>query len=166
MSHVVMGVDPGFSVTGFSIVCAEGSRVRLYECGGFTMSRSLTLAQRIGLFHNFFNDKIGYYHVNVVALETPFLGKNAQNFLKLGYLRGMLYYLHNLHGTELCEFSPREVKQAITGYGAADKEQVARLIMRLFPDLTTPRTYDVTDAIAVSLCGLWRRPAQRLAGGL
>jgi crossover junction endodeoxyribonuclease RuvC len=165
MSYVVMGVDPGFSVTGFSIVCSEGSRIRLYECGGFTMSRSLTLAQRIGLFHNFFHDKMQHYQVNVVALETPFLGKNAQNFLKLGYLRGMLYYLHNLHDTALCEFSPREVKQAITGYGAADKEQVARLVMRLFPELAVPRTHDVTDAIAISLCGLWRLPVRRLADG-
>jgi crossover junction endodeoxyribonuclease RuvC len=164
VNHIVMGVDPGFSVTGFSIVGAEGSRIRLYDCGGFTMSRSLTLAQRIGLFHNFFHEKMGIYGVTVVALETPFLGKNAQNFLKLGYLRGMMYYLHNLHGTILCEFSPPEVKRAITGYGAADKEQVARLVMRLFPELAVPRTYDVTDAIAISLCGLWRLPARRLEG--
>lgn len=159
MSRIVLGVDPGFSISGFSVVTLDQGRMKLHDYGGFTMSRSYTLAARIELFHNFFHEKIEYYKVNVVALETPFLGKNAQNFLKLGYLRGMLYYLHHRHNTLLCEFSPREVKQTLTGYGAADKEQVARLVMRFFPELNAPKTYDVTDAIAVSLCGLWYRPS-------
>jgi len=158
MTRIVMGIDPGFSITGFSIVASEqGGRIVLRDCGGFTMSRSLTLAQRITLFHHFFDAKIVEHSVNVVALETPFLGKNAQNFLKLGYLRGMLYFLHDRHQTLLLEFSPREVKQTLTGFGAADKDQVARFVLRLFPSLRVPNSYDVTDAIAVSLCGLWHK---------
>jgi crossover junction endodeoxyribonuclease RuvC len=90
-------------------------------------------------------------------LETPFFGKNAQNFLKLGYLRGALYLLADKNRLKLHEFYPREVKQAVTGYGGASKDQVARVILQLFPRMKSPKKEDVTDALAVTLCGLWRQ---------
>lgn len=85
------------------------------------------------------------------------MGKNAQNFLKLGYLRGIVYLLSDLHEINLHEYSPREVKQAVTGFGGASKEQVARILLQLFPGLQKPKREDVTDALAVGLCGLWRK---------
>jgi len=72
-------------------------------------------------------------------------------------LRGILYLLANQHQLQLHEFSPREVKQAVTGYGAARKEQVARVIMQLFPRLKEPKKEDVTDALAIGLCSIWRQ---------
>ena len=95
------------------------------------------------------------HKINEIALETPFLGKNAQNFLKLGYLRGILYLIADKSELLIHEFSPREIKQAITGFGGADKEQVARVLMRLFP-IGIPEKLDLTDALAVALCGLWK----------
>ena len=97
--------------------------------------------------------------MTTVALETPFLGKNAQNFLKLGYLRGIIYLLVATYNLALQEFSPREVKMSVTGFGGADKEQVARIILRLFPALSVPDKADVTDALAVTLCCLWNNKA-------
>lgn len=91
-----------------------------------------------------------------LALETPFLGKNAQNFLKLGYLRGILYLLTDTHKIHLHEFSPREVKQAVTGFGGAQKDQVARMMYQLFPTLTVQKKDDVTDALAITLCAAWK----------
>jgi crossover junction endodeoxyribonuclease RuvC len=84
------------------------------------------------------------------------LGKNTQVFLKLGYVRGILYLLAAKNKCVLHEFSPREVKQSITGFGGASKEQVARVLMQLFPRIAKPDKEDVTDALAVTLCGLWR----------
>lgn len=92
-----------------------------------------------------------------MSLETPFLGKNAQNFLKLGYLRGILYLLANQHKLEIHEFAPRQVKSALTGFGGASKEQVARVILRLFPKIEAPKRDDVTDALAITLCGIWHQ---------
>lgn len=152
---IILGVDPGFQVTGYSAIKKEMGRTSLIDCGYLKMSPSKHLSERIGIFHDFFHQKITALQVTDLALETPFLGKNAQNFLKLGYLRGVLYLLSNKHTLKLHEFSPTQVKQSVTGFGGAGKDQVARVILKLFPQLNAPEKADVTDAIAVSLCGLW-----------
>jgi len=152
---VILGIDPGFRFAGFGIVKKEGRQALLLDYGHLTMSSSDSLVTRIGIFHQFFEEKITTWGVTVIALETPFLGKNAQNFLKLGYLRGILYLLAHKHNTDLQEFAPTEVKQSVTGFGGATKDQVARVIMQLFPGMDTPKKEDVTDALAVTLCGLW-----------
>lgn len=152
---IVLGIDPGFTVTGFGILKKEGNKAFLLDYGFLKLPATKTLSERIGIFHAFFTEKITLFNVTDLSLETPFLGKNAQNFLKLGYLRGILYLLANNHTLTMHEFSPREVKQALTGFGGADKDQVARVILRLFPGMQVPEKADVTDALAVTLCGLW-----------
>lgn len=153
---IILGIDPGFSVTGFGIAKKDGHSVYLIDYGDLSMSSSKSLAYRISHFYTFFTQKIVDHTVTDIALETPFLGKNAQNFLKLGYLRGILYLLSQQHNTNIHEFSPREVKMAITGFGGASKEQIAYVIKQLFPKMLTPHKLDVTDAIAVTLCGMWK----------
>ena len=153
---VMLGIDPGFGFAGFGILKKEHNKAFLLDHGYLRLPPSKSLVERTGLFYEFFNQKIQLYSVDHLSLETPFLGKNAQNFLKLGYLRGILYLLASQHKLELHEFAPRQVKLALTGYGAASKEQVAHVIMRLFPNLTAPDKADVTDALAVTLCGVWQ----------
>ena len=153
----ILGIDPGFSVTGFGVLQKQSNNtVLLTDYGDLRMSSSKSLAVRIGIFHNFFTEKIERWQITDLAIETPFLGKNTQTFLKLGYLRGILYLLSNQYHIILHEFSPREVKQSVTGYGGAGKDQVARVILQLFPRIKPPDKQDVTDALAVTLCGLWR----------
>lgn len=152
---IILGIDPGFQYAGFGVLKKEGRQALLLDYGYLRMSSSDSLIHRVGRFHEFFNEKIISYNVTVLALETPFLGKNAQNFLKLGYLRGILYLLAHQHNIPVQEFAPREVKQSITGFGGATKDQVARVILQLFPDMEPPHKEDVTDALAVTLCGLW-----------
>jgi len=155
----VLGIDPGLSITGYGIIEKVSHATRMIDYGAVRFSSSHPLEQRLGSFYQIFNDKILTENIASIALETPFLGKNAQNFLKLGYLRGIIYLLAHQHQLEILEFSPREVKKTVTGSGAAQKEQVARAIALLFPtlQLSTLHSYDVTDAIAVTLCGLWRK---------
>jgi crossover junction endodeoxyribonuclease RuvC len=153
---VILGIDPGFTITGFGLIKKDAGKVYLLDCHYLRMQSSKHLSERIGIFYNFFTEKIIQNQVTEISLETPFLGKNAQNFLKLGYLRGILYLLANQHSLKLNEFSPREVKQAVTGYGGASKEQVARVVLQLFPRIKAPDKLDVTDAIAITLCGVWR----------
>lgn len=155
--RIILGVDPGFHVTGFGVMRKESRAIVLLDYGYLSMSSSKSIMERTGIFHDFFVEKIHAYHINELALETPFLGKNAQNFLKLGYLRGILYLLANKHNLILHEFAPREVKQAVTGFGGAQKDQVARVVAQLFARSITPAKYDVTDALAITLCGLWHQ---------
>ena len=152
---VILGIDPGFRFAGFGILKKEGRQALLLDYGYLGMSSSDSLVIRVGTFHDFFEKKIKEWNVTVIALETSFLGKNAQNFLKLGYLRGILYLLSHKYTISIKEFAPCEVKQSITGYGNAKKDQVARVILQLFPGMDLPNKEDVTDALAVTLCGLW-----------
>lgn len=152
---IVLGVDPGFSFTGYAILKKEGGRTFLLDFGYLKFPPSRSLQERIALFHDALDQKITQFNITNLAIETPFLGKNAQNFLKLGYLRGILYFLSHKHGLLLHEFAPTQIKQSLTGFGGASKEQVSRVLYQLFPTLKQPEKYDATDALAISLCGLW-----------
>ena len=154
---IVLGIDPGFSVTGWAIISKQGQKQILLAHGFLSMSAKQTLQERVGIFYEFISEKINAFHVTHLAIETPFLGKNAQTFLKLGYLRGILYLMAHQSKLVLNEFSPREVKLALTGFGNAQKDQVARMVYMLFPNLPATKTYDVTDAVAISLCGAWSK---------
>ena len=153
---IILGIDPGFSFTGFAVAKKEGATIQLLEYGDIRLPVSKGLPDRVGIFFDTLTEKIIRLGVTDLALETPFLGKNAQNFLKLGYLRGVLYLLATQHSLTLHEFSPKEVKEEVTGFGGASKDQVARVILQLFPRMQMPNKLDVTDAVAVTLCGVWR----------
>jgi len=153
---IILGVDPGFSVTGYSILQKNKNQITMLDHGFLKLPVAQSLDARIGIFYDVLAEKIKLYQVTTIALETSFLSKNAQTFLKLGYLRGVLYLLAYQNKLNLCEFAPRQVKQTVTGYGAATKEQVAKVLSMLFPAIPKPLKEDVTDAIAISLCGLWQ----------
>ena len=158
--RIILGIDPGFSVTGFAVLKKDQNKAYLIDYGYIKLPTKKHLSERIGIFYDFFTEKIPTLNVTHIALETPFLGKNVQSFLKLGYLRGILYLLANQHQKVLCEYSPREVKAAVTGYGGAKKDQVAAMVLRLFPKISLVQATaksDVTDALAVSLCGFWEK---------
>jgi crossover junction endodeoxyribonuclease RuvC len=160
---IILGVDPGFSVTGFAILKREVSRAFLLDFGYLQMNSKKSLSERTGIFYNCMDEKIKNHSVTHISLETSFLGKNAQTFLKLGYLRGILYLLADQYNLKLEEFAPREIKQRTVGFGGASKEQVAAMMFRMFPKLSEIKKTaknDVTDALAISVCGLWN--AQRV----
>lgn len=163
MKKIILGVDPGLGVSGFGILMKDQGKVALIDYGFLKLSPTKSLPERVTLFHEFFIEKINKYQVSELALETPFLGKNTQSFLKLGYLRGILYLLAHKHNLKIHEFAPTEVKRSVTGYGAASKDQVSQVVLRLFPRLQLPEKLDVTDALAITLCGLWQS-SNRLAG--
>ena len=155
---VVMGIDPGFGYTGYGIAQQDSNHriSKIIDYGYLKLLPKDNLTARIKQFYDFFQLKIKTHQVTDLVIETPFLGKNAQVFLKLGYLRGVLHLLSAQNQLNLHEFSPRQIKLSVTGFGGASKEQVARAILHFVPGLTQPKKLDVTDAIAITLCGIWR----------
>jgi crossover junction endodeoxyribonuclease RuvC len=154
---VVLGIDPSFTATGFVIMQHQANKQQILHYGFIALPANLELSARIGLFYDFFSQLVQTYSVTKISLETPFLGKNVQIFLKLGYLRGALHLIAHQNKLQIVEFAPREIKLAVTGFGAAQKDQVARMIYMLFPNLPQQKSNDVTDAIAIGLCGLWKK---------
>lgn len=160
----ILGIDPGFTATGFAIIEKKDGTTRLNDYGYLKLKPADHLSVRIGIFYEYFQQKIEDFSISHISLETSFLGKNAQVFLKLGYLRGILYLLADQNKISLTENSPREIKAAITGSGAASKEQVAYVASRLFPVIKQTKNLrlDVTDAIAIAFCGLLSQSRDQL----
>ena len=168
---VMMGVDPSTVSTGWSIMRRGKKDTELLSYGCLNFVRSKTFVQRVGGFYEFFVNKIQAFGVTHIAIETPFLGKNPQTFGKLSYLRGILYLLAYKFGLEVSEYQPTVVKKSLTGRGNATKEQVAFVVHKLFPYLRVEitnrseisrserviknRMEDITDSMAIALCGLW-----------
>lgn len=159
---IMLGIDPGLRIAGYSVITQRNGATVLLECGYLSLPQQKSIPERIGIFYDFFAYKIKTWQVTDICLETSFLGKNAQNFLKLGYLRGIVYLLSNQNNLVLHEYAPREIKQAITGFGGASKEQVAHILLKLFPGLQKPKKEDVTDALAIGLCGMWKKNQKRI----
>lgn len=153
---IFLGIDPGTITTGFAIIKKDGNRAFLLDYGVLEMKSSQPISKRILIFHDFLKNKIEVYNINFISIETPFLGKNAQNFLKLGYLRSIIYLLSEQHKIEVTEYAPREIKLALTGFGGAQKDQVARVVLKFFPAMSAQKKLDITDALAITLCGIWK----------
>ena len=152
---IVLGIDPGLCITGYALVTQQGRTVNLVDAAMLKLPERKSISVRIGIFYDAIARILDERGVSDIALETPFLGKNAQSFLKLGYLRGVVYLLAHQRTLVVHEFSPSQVKAAVTGYGGASKEQVCRMVRVLFAGMSMPEKYDITDAVAVALCGLW-----------
>ena len=158
--RTILGVDPGFHVSGYAITQIRDGKVFVIDVGCLVMKSADSLSKRTGQFYQFCADKIVQHSVTEISLETSFLGKNAQTFLKLGFLRGILYLLADQHKLGIAEFAPKQVKATVTGWGGAGKDQVALMMQRLFPKLATLGSLernDATDALAVALCGAWQK---------
>jgi len=153
---IIMGVDPGTRYAGYGVIKKEKQKTFLIESGCLDVHKEKSLVKKIGAIYEFIVGKVKEHHVTHLAIETPFLYRNASTFLKLGYVRGILYLIADQQNLELSEFSPSEVKQGLTGYGKATKEQVAKVVLRLF-HIKKPQRDDTTDAIGVALCALWQR---------
>lgn len=154
---ILLGVDPGLRITGFAVARAQAGRTSIFDYGYLSMQSTESVPARVARFYAFMTEKIIAHKVTHLAIETPFLGKNAQTFVKLGYLRSILYLLSEQHKLQLYELAPCHIKQAVTGYGKASKEQVATVMATLFPALKALGVTvkeDVTDAIAICMAGL------------
>lgn len=163
---IILGIDPGTRYCGYAILKKEKQKIDLIESGCLNVhkltlkidknaDKSGLLIDKVGIIYDFFHEKVLQYEITNLAIETPFMYKNAGTFLKLGYVRGIIYLISYKTTLKLSEYSPSEVKLAATGYGKASKEQVANVIMKLFK-IKKPQRDDITDAIAVALCGAWR----------
>ena len=159
---IVLGIDPGTRRAGWSIIQYDHAGLRLIALDTLSLSPSLPLPTRVGIFGEFMAKLLEKHNITAIALETAFVAKNAQTFHKLGFLRGVLYYLAYQKSCVITELAPMQVKQAITGWGAAPKEQVARVLHQLFPTLPAQQHEDATDALAVALAGLWQLQQQAL----
>jgi crossover junction endodeoxyribonuclease RuvC len=148
----VLGIDPGIGCTGYAVLDkdAQGA-ISLIELGVIRTSPKETMAERLLTVHDGIREVIVSLNPDKFAIESVFVGKNIQSALKLGHARGAAIIAAAKSGLEVSEFSPREVKQNITGNGNASKEQVQFMITSILRLSEIPKPNDATDAAAIAI---------------
>jgi len=148
---LILGIDPGSVTTGYGLVLLQQGRLKHMDNGGIFMSSRESLSDRVCRIHDGIRDLIQKYSPDALALEDIFIAKNVQSTLKLGHARGAVMVAAGASRLPLFEYTALQVKQAVTGYGNAPKDQVARMIKALLslPDLAFS---DASDALAVAIC--------------
>lgn len=151
---IVIGIDPGTRVTGYGIIACCGNQFEPIDYGCIRPPVDLLLGDRYHIIFESLQALIAKHNPTEMALETPFISKNAQSALKLGVAMGTAMLSAKSHKIKVFGYSPREVKCFISGTGKADKEQVQNTVTRLLQLKKPPTPYDAADALAIALCHL------------
>jgi crossover junction endodeoxyribonuclease RuvC len=164
---LILGLDPGSLHTGYGLVEKSGSSVKAVDVGRLSCPRDLAVPQRLAHLASCLGELLTRRHPDLAVLESPFAGLNARSLIVLAEARGALLAVLAGRGIEIREYSPSEVKSAVTGNGRADKEQVARMVRLLLGagadgDGSRKWASDATDALAVALCCAQRLRLDRL----
>ena len=147
---IILGIDPGSRVTGYGVIRAESQRLH-YIDSGCVVTDTATLADRLVQVHQGISQLVEKYSPQQAAIEQVFMKRFVDAALKLGHARGVAMVAVASAAIPIAEYSPRQIKQAVVGYGAADKVQVQDMVKRLLGLVKTPQS-DAADALAVAIC--------------
>jgi len=150
----VIGIDPGTAITGYGVVEAEGNRLQAMAYGVIRTRSDLPVAARLEKIYSGLKEVIAEHKPQVASVERLFVSKNPAMALAVGQARGVSLLAAATMGLEIAEFSALEVKQAVVGYGKADKSQVQQMVKVLLGLQEVPRPDDAADALAVAICRL------------
>jgi crossover junction endodeoxyribonuclease RuvC len=157
---LILGVDPGSLRTGYGAVASDGRRHRLVEKGAIVPPRSAPLSERLRHIHAGIGAVIARLRPDVLAVEDVFHSANTRTALVLGHVRGVVLLAGSEAGLAVHEFPPATVKQQVTGFGRAEKTQVAFMVARILEMPDPEEAGDATDALAVALCLACLHPAR------
>jgi crossover junction endodeoxyribonuclease RuvC len=152
----IIGVDPGTNVLGYAVIEIDGHAVTLLDIGTISLDRSLDHQTKLKEIFLQLQELIESFLPSAMAVEAPFYGKNVQSMLKLGRAQGVAMAAAMTMGLQIAEYSPKKVKQAVTGNGNAAKEQVAAMLEHLLKQPLAAAGFDATDALAVAYCHYMR----------
>ena len=150
-SQRILGIDPGSRATGYGVIEKKGNRLYYVTCGVIRLSDKNSFSGRLKIIFDGLCEVIDSHKPAVAAVEDVFVAANPRTALKLGHARGVavLAALHN--GLQVHDYTPRMVKQAVVGYGNADKNQVQQMV-RILLQLSASPSADAADALAVAMC--------------
>lgn len=155
-SEIILGIDPGTLVLGYGLIRTTGLKAELIEMGVLKLSKYKDHNIRLQLIYNKIAELHRQFKPQHFAIEAPFFGKNVQSMLKLGRAQGVAIAAAMQYGLSATEYSPKKVKQSITGNGNANKEQVWKMLQQTLKFDDRPEYLDATDAVAVALCHFYQ----------
>lgn len=149
---LIMGVDPGTAITGYGLIKYAGNRFEMVDCGCIRTSAEEPLAGRLRIIYLGLQDLIRQYRPEQFAIEQLFINKNTRTALAVGHARGVAMLAASVAGLAVFEYTPLQVKQAVTGRGRAEKNQVQFMVKAILALPATPSPDDIADALALSIC--------------
>lgn len=149
---LIMGIDPGFAITGYGIVKYEGNKFTPLDYGAITTESTMTLPKRLLILNNSLEELILKYKPCAICIEELFINKNMKTALTVGHGRGVAVLAAAKSGIDVFEYTPLQVKQSVVGYGRAQKGQVQQMIKIILNLRDIPKPDDVADALAVAVC--------------
>ena len=148
----ILGIDPGYGITGFGLIEAERGQSRLLSCGAITTPAGMDFSARLEIIYDDMRSLLEQTKPDAVAIEELFFGQNVTTGIGVAQARGVVLLAIRQAGLEITAYKPMQVKQALVGYGNATKHQMQDMTMRLLHLKEMPKPDDATDAIAIALC--------------
>lgn len=162
----VIGIDPGVAITGYGIIEESGGNYFCLDSGCVRTKKEQDTASRLNQIYSFIFDLVTDFSPQALAVEKLFFSKNVRTAFQVGEARGVIILAAARCNLDLFEYTPLQVKQAVAGYGKAEKMQVQKMVQTLLKLSIIPRVDDEADALAVALCHLQNRRFQEaLKGG-
>lgn len=149
---LAMGIDPGTAICGYGFVEMQGSHLFAHEYGAILTSPKMKMEDRLAKLYDSLDFLIKKYEPDVMGVEQLFFNRNVTTAIPVGQARGIVLLSAAKNGLSLIERTPLQVKQAVTGYGKADKAQVIYMVTKILHLAKAPHPDDVADALAVAIC--------------
>lgn len=148
----ILGIDPGIATVGFGIIRAEGNSQELVRCGAITTPAGLSLSNRLFQIYHDTLELIKTFSPDAIAVEELFFNTNITTGISVAHGRGVILLAGHESGVPMFEYTPLQVKQAIAGYGRADKKQMMEMVRRLLNLKEAAKPDDASDALAIAIC--------------
>ncbi|MCD4664437.1 MAG: crossover junction endodeoxyribonuclease RuvC [Bacteroidales bacterium] len=155
--RIILGIDPGTNIMGYGLIFQEKSKLQLISLGIIQLNKYNTQALKLKKIFERTLGLIDEYKPDELAIEAPFYGKNVQSMLKLGRAQGVAMASALYRSIPIFEYSPKKIKQSITGNGNASKEQVAAMLVNLLSIKEVPKHLDATDGLAAAVCHYFQK---------
>lgn len=161
---LTLGIDPGTATTGFGLVRQQGDKLFHVGCGCITTTPKETSQGRLAKIYHELKRLIAEHKPDTVAVERLYFGENSKTAMAVGQARGIVLLAAAESGTRVAEYTPLEVKLALTGYGKAEKRQIQQMVKFLLRLNDAPKSDDAADALAVAICHLHSHKLSSAAG--
>ncbi len=148
----ILGIDPGIAIVGFGLIEADAGKMRMLQYGAITTAAGLPLAVRLTQIEQDMQQLLEQLKPEAVAVEELFFSNNITTGIAVAHGRGVILCTAAKSGVPLYEYTPMQVKQAVVGYGLAEKRQVMDMVRRLLKLKAVPRPDDAADALAIAVC--------------
>ena len=149
---VILGIDPGLALMGYGVISSENDRIRLLECGTIVTKADMPFPSRLAVIYSNIKELLQKHDPDFVAFEELFSGKNVKTVIQVAQARGAAMAAAFGSGAELFEYTPMQIKQAVAGYGRADKKQVQEMVRVLLSLDKIVKPDDAADAVACAIC--------------